>query len=86
MRLFGQHDGGNIRYIEDIKVNAKGYSKTVPAAVRPCYEDSADNGRRFGRQVVKEVAGMWILKFYKAYVKNKRQKNARVLGQDEIAS
>ena len=48
-------------------------SKTVPAAVRPCHEDSADNGRRSGRQV-KEVAGMWMLKFYKAYARNKRLK------------
>ena len=27
MRLFGSHDGGNIRYIEDIKANAKGYEQ-----------------------------------------------------------
>ncbi len=27
MRLFGSHDSGNIRYIEDIKANAKGYEQ-----------------------------------------------------------
>ena len=27
MKLFGSHEGGNIRYIEDIKANAKGYEQ-----------------------------------------------------------
>ena len=49
-------------------------SETVSAVPRPCYEDCVDYGRCFSRQTVKEVAGMWMLKFYKAYVKNKRLK------------
>ena len=30
-------------------------SETVPAVTRPCYENCADYGRRFGRQTVKGV-------------------------------
>ena len=75
-------DGGGTAYHIEMDTAGGAYgieagawdSKTVPAAARPCYEDSADNGRRFGRQAVKEVAGMWMLKFYKAYAKNKRLK------------
>ena len=49
-------------------------SETVPAVTRPCYEDCADDGRCFRWQTMKEVVNMWMLKFYKAYAKNKRLK------------
>ena len=56
--------------------------KTVPAASCPSYEACTDDGRCFGRQTVrevyasalKEVVNMWMLKFYKAYAKDKRLK------------
>ncbi len=48
--------------------------KTVPASACTRYEDCADDGRRFGRQAVKEVVSMWRLKFYKTYAKDKKLK------------
>ena len=49
-------------------------SETVPAVTCPCHEDCVDYGRRSGRQTMKEVVNMWMLKFYKAYAKDKRLK------------
>lgn len=49
-------------------------SEAVPAATRPCCEAGADYGRRFGRQTIKEVGNMWMLKFYRAYAKDRRPK------------
>lgn len=48
--------------------------ETVPADARPCYENCTDYGRSSGRQTLKEVKNMWMLKFYKAYAKDKRPK------------
>ena len=54
-------DRGNTAYHIEVDTAGGAYgieagawdSKTVPAVTRPCYEDSADNGRRFGRQAAK---------------------------------
>ncbi len=78
---FKKDRGGTSYHIEmDITGGACGieagvwYRKTVPAPACTGYEDFADDGRRFGRQTVKEVVSMWRLKFYKAYAKDKKLK------------
>ena len=78
---FKKDRGGIAYHIEmDITGGACGIeagawdSETVPVVTCPCYEDCVDYGRCFGRQTMKEVVNMWMLKFYKAYAKNKRLK------------
>ncbi|MCM1224956.1 MAG: hypothetical protein NC548_61950 [Lachnospiraceae bacterium] len=48
--------------------------KIVPAIISSCYEDYTNYGKCFCRQTVKEVVNMWMLKFYKAYARNKKLK------------
>ena len=54
-------DRGGIAYHTEMDITGSAYGieagawdgETVPAVTRPCYEDCADDGRRFGRQAVR---------------------------------
>ncbi len=83
---FKKDRGGIAYHIEmDITGGACGIEagiwncKTVPAASCSGYEDCTDDGRCFVRQTVRGYNniggdGMWMLKFYKAYAKDKSLK------------
>ncbi len=69
--------------------------KTVPAASCPDYEDCTDDGRCFGRQTIRGAYASALKgggKYVDAEIlqgicrEQEAEKNARILGQDGVAS